>query len=66
MIKNWQSVEISDQQRINYCGQRGTLACWQWAVDQFGSPGHRWQWNTQRTFLFRDSADAVVFALRWA
>jgi hypothetical protein len=35
-------------------------------VREFGSPGQRWQWDTNQTFVFRDSADAVYFSLKWS
>jgi hypothetical protein len=58
-------VEISSQQRQQYRAQDGVLICWHWAVREFGNPGLRWQWNTDRVFFFRDSADAVFFKLKW-
>jgi hypothetical protein len=62
----WTPVEIATKQRQNYDSVTGTLRCWQWAAREFGSPGQRWQWNTNQTFVFRDSADAVYFSLKWS
>jgi hypothetical protein len=62
----WTPVEISLQQQRNRDPLSGSLRCWQWAVREFGNPGHRWQYNTSRTFVFRDSADAVYFSLKWS
>jgi hypothetical protein len=59
------AIAISSQQCRNYRKDTGSLACWAWAVEQFGNPGHRWQFDTQRTFLFRDEKDAVWFSLKW-
>jgi hypothetical protein len=62
----WTSVKITTKQRRNYDSVTGTLRCWQWAVREFGNPGHRWQFDTHETFVFRDSADAVYFSLKWS
>jgi hypothetical protein len=62
----WTPVEIATEQRQNYDSVTGTLRCWQWAVREFGSPGQRWQWDTNQTFVFRDGADAVYFSLKWS
>lgn len=62
----WTSVKITTKQRQNYDSVTGTLRCWQWAVREFGSPGQRWQFDTHETFVFRNSADAVYFSLKWS
>jgi hypothetical protein len=62
----WTRVEISLQQQRNRDPLSSTLRCWQWAAREFGIPGPRWQWDTNRTFVFRDSADAVYFSLKWS
>ena len=62
----WTPVEISLQQRRNRDPLSSSLRCWQWAVREFGNPGHRWQFDTHKTFVFRNSADAVYFSLKWS
>jgi hypothetical protein len=62
----WTPVNITTTQRQNYDSVTGTLRCWQWAVREFGSPGQRWQFDTHETFVFRNSADAVYFSLKWS
>lgn len=71
-VVDFTKVIIGYQTRMDYKGPGGTLLCWDWACKQFGNPGQtydqgvRWQWDTQRTFYFRDRADAVLFALKWS
>lgn len=70
-VEDFTQVKISHQVRHDYSGPGNTTACWSWACEQFGDPGFRnsefrWQWDTQQTFYFRDRADAVLFALKWA
>lgn len=66
------AVSISLDVRNDFSGPQGTNPCWSWTCEQFGQPGQtydqgfRWQWDTNQTFYFRDKADAVLFALRWA
>ena len=69
-IEDFTKVIIGYQTRMDYNGTDGTLLCWNWACEHFGDPGQRpsgfrWQWDTHRTFYFRDKADAVLFALKW-
>jgi len=64
-------VKINNKTRYTYSGPNGSNECWNWACEQFGDPGQRpegfrWQWDTHNTFFFRDQADAVLFALKWA
>ena len=64
-------VKITHKTRYSYRADNGVNTCWAWACEQFGAPGQRpegfrWQWDTHNTFFFRDQADAVLFALRWA
>jgi hypothetical protein len=60
------SIRISDLHRYTYSPVNGVVPCWMWAVERFGWPGLRWNWDTLNTFYFKDSADAVLFALRWS
>ncbi len=65
------SIKISNRHRNTYNLVTGINVCWEWTCKQFGLPGQqpsgfRWQWDTRNTFYFRDPADAVLFALRWA
>lgn len=69
--EDFTQVRIDYKTRIDYSGANGTNVCWAWACEQFGDPGQRpsgfrWQWDTHRTFYFRDEADAVLFALKWS
>jgi hypothetical protein len=59
-------VKIPKHIRYYYRESDGVLTCWAWTCEKFGNPGHRWQFDTNQTFIFRDEADAILFALRWA
>lgn len=70
-VEDFTAVTVPSRVRNDYSGPQGTNPCWNWACKNFGDPGQtpsgfRWQWNTYETFYFRDKADAVLFALRWA
>jgi hypothetical protein len=62
-------VEISEKARVDYSGENGALASFDWAVKQFGLPSgrkdSRWCFLEHRTFMFAREEDAVFFALRW-
>lgn len=59
-------VKVSRQIARSYRTSDGVNECWAWACEQFGNPGARWQFDTYQTYMFRDSADAMWFALRWS
>jgi hypothetical protein len=55
--------------RIFWDGPRNWNEICSWAVEQFGPPGDRYRTYSNfdsMGFLFRDSQDYVMFALRWA
>jgi hypothetical protein len=58
---------ISDEKRRMYRERDGILECWAWAFDQFGRPSpSTWYFDANKTFVFYNEQDAVLFALRWA
>ncbi len=65
-MKSVRAFEITEEQRNDYSGPNNTMACWAWCMDQFGTPGTRWTWDTFNRFWFYNDRDATLFALRWS
>lgn len=65
-------VKISEELRHTYREEDGVSVVFAWCCKQFGNPGNlglkvgRWNTDTYTKFLFRDEADAVLFALKWS
>lgn len=62
-------VKVSSKTRNDY-DDNGILRCWEWCVSLMGTPGSiraggRWEWDLNRTFMFRDEWDAFLFRLAW-
>jgi hypothetical protein len=58
-------VTITPDERTKYDSDSGVLSCWVWCIQQFGQPGYRWYFDSNRTFAFRKSNDALLFMMRW-
>jgi hypothetical protein len=70
-MDQFHTIKISPRYRNMYRVEDHVGLVWGWACEHFGDPGQtpsgfRWQWDTHNTYYFRDEADAVLFALRWA
>ena len=69
-MRKFYTIKISDQARWNGYNDKGVLKPWTWCIENYGEPGildtYKWNWDTFYTFVFRDEADAVLFALRWS
>jgi hypothetical protein len=65
-------VSISRELRSTYREEDGRNIVFAWCYEQFGNPGilgtkeGRWNSDTYFKFLFRDEADAMLFALKWS
>ena len=71
------SVKLNPKHRFTYAVSGGIHDAWAWCREHYGPPEQRadneyqfrWTWmdkNSDRIFLFRDEADASMFALIWA
>ena len=71
------SVKLNPKHRFTYAVSGGIHDAWAWCREHYGpievtAPDFQPRWNMEdityehRIFLFRDEADAVLFALIWA
>ena len=69
-MKKFHTIKIPEQVRWASYNDKGVLRPWTWCIENYGEAGllgpYKWNWDTFYTFVFRDEADAVMFALKWS